>query len=98
MIHCRDVQAITKLTSAKIELTWTNTYKKPYKKAKFTIKKGASILFKKERLYLETDVSGVRLAVSPVQARDEIQFPNDEAPYNSVLQQNCIHKERTDQC
>ena len=50
--------------------------------------KGVSMAFfnEKEQLYLETDVSGVSLKATLLQARDGMQFPKDEASNNMALQ------------
>ena len=57
-----------------------------YKEAKSIIMKDAPIKFytKNDQLYLETDVSCVRLG-GPCKVRGRMQFPENEAPDNSAL-------------
>ena len=41
--------------------------------------------YEKEQLYVETNDSGVGLGASVLQAKDDLQFPSNEAPGKAVL-------------
>ena len=61
-------------------------YQELYAKAMVIIKDDTCTTFyKKEPIYLETDVLGVRLGVGHLQVRDGLQFPWDKARDNTTL-------------
>ena len=56
------------------------------KRAKNIIQQNVTMIFyKKEQLYLETDVFGVDLVASNLQVSDRMQFQRNEALYNAPL-------------
>ena len=80
-------ESLRQLTMSKTERTWNVTYQKLFDKAKSIIKENACTKFYNETqpLYLETDVSGVRLVVSLLKTRSGTSCPRDKASDNSIL-------------
>ena len=75
------------LTSSKTEWTWNATYQKLFDKAKSIITEDTGIKFCDETqlLYLETDVSGIRLRATLLQTRSGTNCLRDKVPDNSIL-------------
>ena len=62
------------------------TYQSLYDRAKNIIKKNVTVAcYKNQEMYLGTDVLQIGLGPSPLQMRDGMQFPRNEAPANVVL-------------
>ena len=66
---------------------WNGSYQKLFEKEKVLIKEDACINFYNERrsLYLETDASGVGLAVGLLHIRNRMNCLWEEAPHNDIL-------------
>ena len=72
-------EPLLKLTLSKYEWTWNSTYQNLYDKAKSTTNRKCdhSIL---QQLYPADRCAGSHFRGKPLQARDGMQFPRNEAP------------------
>ena len=85
-------KSFRKLTSAKTEWTWNETYQKIFDRMKSIIKEDACMKFYNETkpLYIEIDASGVGLGPALLQTRNDTSCPRNEAPDNGILKTYCI--------
>ena len=86
---------LRKLMSSKAIWTWNASYQQLFDKAKSLIKAEMCVKFYDDTklLYLKTDVSGIGLGAALLQLRDNMNWPKDTAPKNTILHPiNCICK------
>ena len=85
--NCRSVHTTKKAHNIKIQVNIEQSYQS-YTRAKAIIKMNMTMAFynEKEQLYIEGDILSAGLGPNPLQMRDSMSFPRNEAPNNAVLQ------------